>query len=341
MAAAPSPAAGEDASGSNQPAGQSLLDRLTLPLESRLSDVPVPHPLATVPPPPPPAALHVVTLTSGVPLRTRVPVFSAAEVDDYVHRPFERSEDTATFRQTWENALGPAPSYPPEPKRPMPSPQILLADGDEGYIATLIWLHTQHEYTERLKRDPATWPALIHKQWKSRLRANPELVKATKDIAARPLPDGVISPLRNPQGDEKANAVWELRTFHFRYNFERLAAHSLPGLKAASSESAKGAIWASTRDRIRRTWGQGTSHYPSAQEARYLDSDDDLVRLRHWFAIARLMLEWDLRSDVAADLQLAMGGSVTDAVERIKAAYTTTYKMAFKNRDPHVFCSRT
>ncbi|TFY50098.1 hypothetical protein EVJ58_g11191 [Rhodofomes roseus] len=32
---------------------------------------------------------------------------------------------------------------------------------------------------------------------------------------------------------------------------------------------------------------------------------------------------------------------VTDAVERIKSAYTTTYKMVFKNRDPHVFCART
>ncbi|KAH9832457.1 uncharacterized protein C8Q71DRAFT_726160 [Rhodofomes roseus] len=43
--------------------------------------------------------------------------------------------------------------------------------------------------------------------------------------------------------------------------------------------------------------------------------------------------------ELPEDEETALIAGVTDAVERIKAAYTTTYKMAFKNRDPHVFCS--
>ncbi|TFY53091.1 hypothetical protein EVJ58_g9645 [Rhodofomes roseus] len=329
---------GESSSTSTAP---SLFNRLAIPLESRLSDTLTAGPSTIAPATPPPTALHIVTLPSGIPLRTRLPLFSAAEVDEYLHHPFERSENIAPFRQSWEHELGPAPYFPAESKRPLPSPQLLLADGDEGYLATVLWIHSRTGYIDGLLREPHDWPALIHKQWKSRLRGNPDLVRAAKGTSVRPLPDTVLLPLRNPLPNEKEDAVWELRTFQFRYNFERLAAELLPGLRAASTESAKGAIWASTRDRVRRTWGPGTTHYPSVHEPRYLDSDDDLVRLRHWFAIGRLMLEWDLRADVTADLQLAMGGSVTDAVERIKSAYTTTYKMVFKNRDPHVFCART
>ncbi|KAH9839016.1 uncharacterized protein C8Q71DRAFT_855667 [Rhodofomes roseus] len=317
-------------------AGTSLFRRMGVPLEERISGTT--HLLPPAPPATtPPEELHTVNLPSGVPLRTRLPLHSAAEVDEYLHHPFERDGNVPVIRLKGEDELGPAPVFPKDAGAPVPSPQLLLAGGDEGYLSTITWLQNRGPCLLRLQRKPEDWVLRNHRQWKSNLRGPPNLVKAARNNPRRPLPDDAIDPLRNPLPNERENEIWSLRTFLFRYNFERLAARRLPSLQAATTDAARGAIWAGVRDRIRRVWGHGTTIYPSVDEPRYFDSDDDVVRMRHWFAIGRLMLEWDLREDIAQDLRLAMGGTVTDAVERIKAAYTNVYRTTFENRDPQAF----
>ncbi|TFY51013.1 hypothetical protein EVJ58_g10781 [Rhodofomes roseus] len=320
-------------------AGTSLFRRMGVPLEERISGTT--HLLPPAPPATtPPEELHTVNLPSGVPLRTRLPLHSAAEVDEYLHHPFERDGNVPVIRLKGEDELGPAPVFPKDAGAPVPSPQLLLAGGDEGYLSTITWLQNRGPCLLRLQRKPEDWVLRNHRQWKSNLRGPPNLVKAARNNPRRPLPDDAIDPLRNPLPNERENEIWSLRTFLFRYNFERLAARRLPSLQAATTDAARGAIWAGVRDRIRRVWGHGTTIYPSVDEPRYFDSDDDVVRMRHWFAIGRLMLEWDLREDIAQDLRLAMGGTVTDAVERIKAAYTNVYRTTFENRDPQAFVPR-
>ena len=103
------------------------------------------------------------------------------------------------------------------------------------------------------------------------------------------------------------------------------------------SSTARGALWAGIRDRVRRVWGAGLSVYPSYYEPRYLDSKDDVVRLAHWCALGRVLLELDIRDDIAKDLRLAVGGPVTDAVDRVKSAYLHIYSSLYNNRDPHLF----
>ncbi|KAH9830882.1 uncharacterized protein C8Q71DRAFT_862024 [Rhodofomes roseus] len=320
-------------------AGASLFERLGLPLENRITDV---SPL-TPPAPPvvlPPADLHTVSLPSGVPLRTRLPLYSAAAVDEYIHHPFERDGGGHTLRLEGEDELGPAPTFTQDAKTPVPSPQLLLAEGDEGYLATITWLQNRGPCLLRLERKPENWLLRNNRQWRSNLRGPPDLVRAARNDSTRPLPDDAVSPLRNPLPNERENEIWRLRTFLFRYNFERLAARLLPSLQAATTDAARGAVWAGVRDRIRRVWGAGATLYPAVDEPRYFDSDDDAVRMRHWFAIRRLMLEWNLREDIAQDLRLAMGGTVMDAVERIKAAYANVYRNTYENRDPQVFVPR-
>ncbi|KAH9834400.1 uncharacterized protein C8Q71DRAFT_859404 [Rhodofomes roseus] len=338
-----------------------LIDRITRPLSERISDERIAgegeappeeqtysQPPGTVeedvevvtlaaPAPPASEGLHVVQLPSGIPLRTRLPITTGEEAIAYLREPFERGSQSPAFRLRDEDDYGPEPFYPPSGQHPVPPPHLLLAAGDEGYLATILWLKARGPCLAGLSAPPQQWATSNSKQWQSRLRGAKPLQVAARSIPTRPLPDDVISPFRNPLPHERENETWELRTFHFRLDFERLAQQMHPGIQAASSSTARGTIWAGIRDRIRRVWGAGTTLYPSTLEPRYFDNEDDLVRLRHWFALGRLMLEWNLRPDLEHDLQVAMGGSVTDAADRIRNVFITLYKRQFNNRDPQVF----
>ncbi|KAH9829061.1 uncharacterized protein C8Q71DRAFT_728367 [Rhodofomes roseus] len=338
-----------------------LIDRITRPLSERISDeriagegeAPPEEQTYSQPPgmveedvevvtlaaPAPTASegLHVVQLPSGIPLRTRLPITTGEEAIAYLREPFERGSQSPAFRLRDEDDYGPEPFYPPSGQHPVPPPHLLLAAGDEGYLATILWLKARGPCLAGLSAPPQQWATSNSKQWQSRLRGAKPLQVAARSIPTRPLPDDVISPFRNPLPHERENETWELRTFHFRLDFERLAQQMHPGIQAASSSTARGTIWAGIRDRIRRVWGAGTTLYPSTLEPRYFDNEDDLVRLRHWFALGRLMLEWNLRPDLEHDLQVAMGGSVTDAADRIRNVFITLYKRQFNNRDPQVF----
>ncbi|TFY55960.1 hypothetical protein EVJ58_g7925 [Rhodofomes roseus] len=319
---------------------RTLAERVALPLCERI--VAAPNTSTSLVPTVAPqnVEFHVVTLTSGVPLRTRVPITEPSEALEYLNHPFEQENDIEAFRLVDENDAGPDPFFPEEGQHPVPSPQHLLAEGDNGYLATVMWLRMRPSCMETLSKARSEWPTFTSRQWGSRLRASKPLMKVARRTSDRPLPDEEIEPYRNPLPREREHEVWELRIFHFRLSFEHLAYKLHPRITSETDATTRGNIWAEIRDRIRRAWGTGVSSYPSYLEPRYFDSDDDLVRLRHWFALARIMLEWNIRTDLAEDLHLAMRGYVTDAAERIRAVYVALYRNAFKNRDPHVFSLR-
>ncbi|KAH9830540.1 uncharacterized protein C8Q71DRAFT_862547 [Rhodofomes roseus] len=209
----------------------SLFERMGLPLESRISEA-TPHTLPTPPMAPTVDELHTVSLPSGVPLRTRLPLHSAAEVDEYLHHPFERDGNVPVLRLKGEDELGPAPVYPQDAGTPLPSPQLLLAEGDEGYLSTITWLQNRGPCLLRLQRKPEDWVLRNHRQWKSNLRGPPNLVRAARTNPARPLPDGAIDPFRNPLPNERENEIWSLRTFLLGYE----SILTVPGVNLAPAE---------------------------------------------------------------------------------------------------------
>ncbi|KAH9912071.1 uncharacterized protein B0H18DRAFT_961430 [Fomitopsis serialis] len=311
---------------------RSLLARVGTTLEERLSDVSTREPKDDEPvvededesaqdqetANQPANPSRIVTLPSGAPLRTRLNLHSPSEVVEYIRRPFERDEFTPAPRRPWESELGPEPQFPEDGLLLLPSPQLLLGRPDDRYGALLMWLKSRDKQVEALNLPPGEWDPLKFKVWKGRLRPDAALSRTLKTCNVRPLPDAMIPYLRNPGPDEEDKEVWELRTFHFRSNVERIVAAKHPAMRATMSSTARGALWAGIRDRVRRVWGAGLSVYPSYYEPRYLDSEDDVVRLAHWCALGRILLELDVRDDIAKDLRLAVGGPVTDAADRIK-----------------------
>ncbi|KAH9914539.1 uncharacterized protein B0H18DRAFT_1125469 [Fomitopsis serialis] len=248
---------------------------------------------------PPANPYRIVTLPSGSPLRMRLDLHSPLEVVEYIRRPFERNEFTPAPRRPWENELGPEPQFPADGLLLLPSPQLLLGRPDDRYGALLMWLKSRDTQVAALDLPPGEWEPLKF-----------------KTCPLRPLPATELPYHRNPHPDKEDKEVWELRTFHFRSNVERIVAAKHPAMRGATSTTAHGVLWAGIRDRIRRVWGAGLSVYPSYYEPRYLDSEDDVVRLAHWCTLGRVLLELDIRDDIAKDLRLAVGGPVTDAADR-------------------------
>ncbi|KAH9918787.1 uncharacterized protein B0H18DRAFT_957787 [Fomitopsis serialis] len=204
---------------------------------------------------------------------------------------------------TLEERISDAPS----PEATTAPPMSRTRSRTRRYGALLMWLKSRDTQVEALNRPPGEWEPLKFKVWKGRLRPDAALSRTLKTCPLRPLPDSKLPYHRNPQPDEEDKEVWELRTFHFRSNVERVVAAKHPAMKATMSATARGALWAGIRDRIRRVWGAGLSVYPSYYEPRYLDSEDDVVRLAHWCALGRILLELDVRDNIAKDLRLVVG----------------------------------
>ncbi|GBE78349.1 hypothetical protein SCP_0112340 [Sparassis crispa] len=143
---------------------------------------------------------------------------------------------------------------------------------------------------------------------------------------------------QDPLTDTDARSFkWELNTFLFRYDVERLAFNLDTNVCTATTQDLA-EVWAATRDRYQWVWGFRLSTFPSSQECGYLDSEDDILQLQHWRGLRRLILQWSLLPEEHNHIRLAMGGSVTDARMGILAVIVRTFKATYRgNREPYVF----
>ncbi|EPS96697.1 hypothetical protein FOMPIDRAFT_1053062 [Fomitopsis schrenkii] len=127
--------------------------------------------------------------------------------------------------------------------------------------------------------------------------------------------------LSTATANDCAKYEWELNTFLFRANFERLTAFKHGTFNRAPLHTHP-QLWVALRDRVRRVWGFGLNYFPSISEPAYLDSNDKLLRLRHWRALGHIMLEWEVPARHRERIHVAMGGTVT----KIECLLTQVFK---------------
>ena len=135
--------------------------------------------------------------------------------------------------------------------------------------------------------------------------------------------------------DRMQDYAWELNTFLFRLDFERLTAfkhHALNTLPVNERPRA----WVPLRNQVRWVWGLDLNYFPSVREPAYLDSEDELLRLRHWRAVGRIMMEWEISDIFCTRIQVAMGGTVTEIEKGLKGVFTDVHKQVY-TRDPYPF----
>ena len=90
------------------------------------------------------------------------------------------------------------------------------------------------------------------------------------------------------------------------------------------------------RDSIRRAWGPNLTYFPDARKVVYLDNDDELIRMRHWCALACLVLQWDLPAGLLERVHLAMGGTVRRLESDLQGVLDKVAREEFR-REMHTF----
>ncbi|KAI0038601.1 hypothetical protein FA95DRAFT_1613254, partial [Auriscalpium vulgare] len=232
----------------------------------------------------------------------------------------------------WES-LSLAPPYASDQYQyPVPPPSVLESDR-----ALYVWQSISSVYiTTICNEPPARWTGGRVKEWKSRLRPKGVAGAALRNLpsAAPTVADliGVTDAAGQPWVvlDEAARSGirWAARTFLFRRDFERLVFARTPGAPLWPSNHA---LFLSVRARARRVWGSTSAFYPDVDEERFLDSGDELIRLRHWRAFGALLASREGVNGIT--IEAAMGGPVTDMPGILLRLFASYFRDTF-DRDP-------
>lgn len=214
----------------------------------------------------------------------------------------------------WEDDDGPVILAPDVQSYPLPHPSLFDNLTVLQYQRRLRWVSSKAYYVSKLQTiSGLRSQAASATQWKSHLHPSKALREAT-DTHGVPIPDttAIELTLTPITPHSWAREAWCLATYHFRRDLELLFYHRHPLVLEARTDQL-GRTWVYVRDRLRRIWGPGIKEYPTYEEPRSLDSLDDLVRERHWVALARLMLELRAPSNITARINATLGGSVKSA----------------------------
>ncbi|KAH9924377.1 uncharacterized protein B0H18DRAFT_1175729 [Fomitopsis serialis] len=286
---------------------------------------------------------EVVTDDQGYPCRTSIPIRSGLEVFLFLSTPFEIDTRVKPLRLPWETDDGPAPVITPVDKYPVPPPDI-LRDGKLAVMRALLWDSRQYKYIEQLrevKPEDADEKWRTAAKWGDRLKPGADYMSQVKGL------DTVVNEVAMekcgihpvPVERRKAN-LWELDTFLFRTDFERLTAHMHKGLREAPTRD-RPRVWARVRDSVRRVlWGVELDYYPDSRESAFLDSTDDLYRLRYWRAVARIMESWDLSAPMLTRIRSTTGGSVRELEYQLVTMFRAVHREEL-GREPYVFRHRS
>lgn len=261
---------------------------------------------------PQPNILRAVRDDRGHHCLTSLPIRSGEEVLRYLSLPFEQDDATPVPRLSFETARGPDPPSHPARLCAVPPGYVLLHE----YWAPLrlaLWKRYGPHCISRLTcRETEGVPeeARSPSEWSSALRPG-QAARAVLGSDPSQWTDAVLSEIGLSPASEREgrDMVWENDTFLFRTDVENLASRLHKDIKAAPLRR-RATTWARIRDSIRRIWGPDLTYFPDAREVAYLDSTDDLVRLRHWRALARLIQQWRLPPHLKERVDLATGGDV-------------------------------
>ncbi|KAI0040530.1 hypothetical protein FA95DRAFT_1576901, partial [Auriscalpium vulgare] len=314
----------------SSPGSPMAMSPAVVPAAPPLTIEPLALALGTAPTTP---TLHEVVLSGSQQVRTWL-ALSVEEARNYVRVGWWEDTRLVAPLAPWELQASTPPYMPDQYQYPVPPASCLEQDR-----ALYVWRSISPNYIDTIVNVPPThWAGGRVKEWKSRLRP-----KGSASRALRNLPslsptwedvDGVLDVSGQPwvvlDAEARAGLRWAARTFLFRRDVERLVLARLPG---APLWPAHHALFTSVRARMRRIWGSASAFYPEVGEPRYLDSDDELVRLRHWRAFGALLA--DLAGVNGPTIEAAMGGPVTDMPDILLRLFTSYFRETF-DRDPTV-----
>ena len=243
-----------------------------------------------------------------------LPIRAGTEVMWYLTIPFEEDVHTLIPHIEGESSRGPGPTLCASTMYPVPPGDVLL-HAQWGPFRSALWKRYGPTYISALMHRDVEGihnEARSRAEWASALRPGSQ---ACRTLTAEPddwTKDSWLEVgLLPASAQDQADMVWENDMFLFRYDIEQLAA-CLHSAICNAPRRQTAAAWVRVRDSVRCIWGPGLTYFPDAQEPAFLDSEDDLIRLRHWRALARIMDRWDLPA------HLAMGGTVRGIEEDLQ-----------------------
>ncbi|KAI0038206.1 hypothetical protein FA95DRAFT_1613556, partial [Auriscalpium vulgare] len=294
--------------------GGGLASRIAMEDEDAIDVSPSPDPdsaaslpLATPPPPspsPPPvlplharepvlfAAPHVVPDLRGQPVLTTVPVFGE-EVAAFLSDQWLSSTDVSYSLATWEmHGSTLAPFIGNVTLLPVP-PMVQL----NSLLHVYHWRSMRNHIASILDlRPPIEWEGGRATWWRNRLKGkgpsaavfkgDPHSHPAAEDLAHLTDKEGV--PWIRLSDEDVDMLRWEVRTFLFRRDFERLILLRHPSQPLVTGNHA---ALVALRARLRRVWGPGPTFFPRAHEPRWLDHPDELFARRAWRGFGYLLLD--------------------------------------------------
>ncbi|KAI0043054.1 hypothetical protein FA95DRAFT_1563702 [Auriscalpium vulgare] len=285
------------------------------------------------------ATPHSVMDLHGQPILTTIPV-NGDEVAAYLSDEWLTSSDVPYSLAAWETRA-PAPAPFIANASTLPAPPLVQ-------LNTLLHVYHWHSMRDHVAstlelRPPHEWESGKAAWWRSRLKgkgASAEVFKgdprshpAAEDLARLTNKEGL--PWVRLSDEDVRMLLWEVRTFHFRRDFERLVLGRHPSRPLAAGNQA---AFVALRARLRRLWGPGLTFFPYASEPRVLDHPDELYARRAWRGIGYLLLEVLPQEQLEA-IHFAMGGSVTEMSTILMNAYSISFRSTY-NREPITFMGR-
>ena len=269
---------------------------------------------------------------------TYLPIRPGTEVVFFLQHRFEEEQCFPGLFVPWADATAESPCSTSAKVSPVP-PGHLLTTGEAGPLCAILWQWSAFKYVNGvMTHDPEVDASLwaTPRQWHSQLRGGNKFHWriGPKDSQIN---DSVLDSLGLGQVTEERaqDYAWELDTFLFRLDFEQLTTFKHHALNALPMNKRPRA-WVPLQDRVRRIWGLDLNYFPSVREPAYLDSEDELLHLRHWRAIGRVMMEWDVSDIFFTRIQVAMGGTVTEIENGLKGVFVDVHKQVY-TRDPYPF----
>ena len=296
-------------------------------------------------------ALRELLDGGGRTIYTQLPIREGLELDYYLSVRFEELEGEATICFPYETEEDELPSFLPAERSYLPFPEVFVGPPATVFRRKLVFLRSLQDWVDKLYSiHPVLRDHLNTQEWKRRLRPRSHLVKFLNALPDDYLPtEEDIAALNRSLGDETRlytfplpliwdEVMWELNTYHFRHDFELLAARLHLSLQDQPEEEKK-SLWHTIRYRIRRLWGRDVPGYPSYDEPRYLDHADELIQLKHWIAVGRQMSEWSLPSGWKERISLAQGGNVIEMRLELMEIFSNAFRLEFM-RDTYTFYNR-